>query len=122
MADMDLSFTSGVLSQDLDHPELKDSKFYRFSVIRIYSCKYNESTRLPEYSFENDSYNIPVSMGSYLGLTTENKIDRIYFKPDGSIACDANKIFFCSPNNTAQYYVLDINKSTGTFVSRSYKE
>lgn len=127
MADMDLSYTSSYLEKDINssdglHPELKDSNFYRFSVLRIYSCQYNESTASLDYTFEKDSYNIPVSLGAYLNLGTTAKTDHIYFKPDGSIASDATKILFCSPNNTFQYYVLDINRTTGTFVSRSYKD
>lgn len=131
MADMDLSFTSNTII-DSKHPELKESAatskplyFYRFSVMRIYSCEYNETTGSLDYSFEKDSYNIPVSAGGYLYLNKDQTIpqtDHIYFKPDGSIASDATKILFCSPNNTYQYYVLDINRTTGTFVSRSYKD
>lgn len=132
MADMDtdLLTTSTQILTNLkypNHPEIQDStlSFYRFSVMRIYSCEYNETTSKLEYSFEKDSYNIPVSSGGYLYLSKDQTIpqtDHIYFKPDGSIACDATKILFCSPNNTYQYYVLDINRTTGTFVSRSYKD
>lgn len=121
MADMDLSFTFNPLPKDPSETGYMQP-LYRFSVIRIYSCEYNETTQALDYSFEKDSYNIPVSMGAYLNLVTTTKKDRIYFKPDGSIACDATKILFCSPNNPDKYYVLDINKTTGTFVSRSYKD
>ena len=127
MADMDLSFSSSPITDPSDNKNKNTLK--RFSIMRIYSCAYNENTKALEYSFEKDSYNIPVSIGAYLNIES-GQTDHIYFKPDGSVVADAPKspnpetpkILFCSPNNTNQYYVLDINRTTGTFVSRSYKD
>lgn len=125
MADMDMSFSSFIKDPSVPSSETTAYQLYRFSVVRIYSCEYNETKAGLDFSFERDSVNIPVSMGGYISLKVNQSTpqsDHIYFKPDGSIACDTTKILFCSPNHIYQYHVLDVNKTTGTFAPRSFKD
>ena len=128
MADMDLSFSSFIKDPSVsstDTPYHTSYQLYRFSLMRIYSCQYNETKAALDFSFERDSVSIPVSMGGYISLKINQSTpqsDHIYFKPDGSIACDTTKILFCSPNQIYQYHVLDVNKTTGTFASRCFKD
>ena len=123
LADMDLNFNASNRIAPPASAKISGTDLYRFSVIRIYSAKWDNVSGKIVYPFENDSYDIPSTIAAYLNISSPQS-DHIYFKPDGSVSSDGiNLTLLLAPvGKTELWTKVDITKGTGSISITSYKD